>query len=57
MAENYRHPQKLPCDLDCDVPEGLTLTAIPRPRHAWGDVLRCPHCEAAWLIVPDEKPE
>lgn len=40
------------CDEKCEIPEGYRLVEVPRPRHAWTDVARCPNegCERAFLI-------
>lgn len=45
-------PAKMPCSLQCDVPAGVELTPVPLPRHAWGDVIRCPNegCGLAFLV-------
>ena len=44
-----------PCQIDCrekcEFPAGLVAVEVPRPRHAWGDVLCCPHCDKAFLIL------
>ena len=46
-------PTKIDCDLKCDIPAGVVVSEIPRPRHAWSDVIACPNepCERAFLIV------
>ncbi|MDI9836234.1 hypothetical protein [Streptomyces sp. KAU_LT] len=36
-------PQRLDCPEQCEIPPGVTLTEVPEPRHAWGDVHRCPN--------------
>lgn len=56
MAD-YEGPCKLPCPQQCDVPAGVTLSLVPVPRHAWGDVLVCPteDCGRALLVVSREK--
>lgn len=51
---DYIGPCKIDCDLKCNVPEGARLCEVPRPRHAWGDVLPCPNCERAFLVVPKD---
>jgi hypothetical protein len=28
------------------------FTEVPRPRHAWGDIICCPDCGRAWLVTP-----
>lgn len=44
-------PGTLPCDLHCDVPEGVTMRGLPVPRHAWPGVFVCPNnCGRAWTI-------
>ena len=40
------------CDLRCEVPAGKKLFPVPKPRHAWGDIIVCPHCDAAFLVRP-----
>ena len=49
-------PDTLPCEHDCEVPEGVVLTEVPRPRHAWNDLLVCPDCERAWMVVAQPDP-
>lgn len=46
-------PDPLPCRLECDVPEGVTLAEVPMPRHAWTDIIICPNkdCGRAWMVV------
>ena len=48
----YRSPDKIDCDEQCEVPIDIELTEIPRPRHAWPDVLVCPNCGRAFLLTP-----
>ena len=43
-------PCKIDCDEGCDVPAGLVMAPVPRPRHARSDVLACPNCERAFII-------
>lgn len=47
---------KIQCSLECDIPEGVTLTEVPAPRHDWTDVIRCPNieegCERVFMISP-----
>ena len=40
----------LPCDEACELPPGVRVSEVPRPRHKWNDVLVCPNCGRAWLI-------
>lgn len=52
-------PCRIPCgrfDGGCDVSAGLILVPIPRPRHAWGDILICPNgdCDRAFLFWKKE---
>lgn len=49
-------PCKINCEQKCDVPAGVVLYPVPRPRHAWSDVLCCPRegCERAFLKQPPE---
>jgi hypothetical protein len=58
MAERPEVDGKLPgCpgidDVFCDKPEGWEFGVVPRPRHAWGDVLCCPNegCDLAFLVL------
>lgn len=55
---DYVGPCKIDCPLKCDVPAGKTLTPVPRPRHAWADVIVCPNteegCDRAFIIPPPE---
>jgi hypothetical protein len=38
----------------------IKVEEVPRPRHAWGDVLCCDQCGRCWLLMPrpsdSEKP-
>lgn len=45
------HTGNIDCEQSCEIPEGIGLIDVPRPRHAWGDVLLCPHdgCERAFM--------
>jgi len=31
---------------------GIKVEEVPRPRHAWGDVLCCNECGRAWMLMP-----
>ncbi|MFF9097598.1 hypothetical protein ACF1AX_31310 [Streptomyces sp. NPDC014802] len=33
----------LDCREQCEIPEGVELVEVPRPRHAWSDILNCPN--------------
>ena len=46
----YTGPCKLPCEQQCDVPAGYVMAAVPRPRHAWGDMFNCPNCELSLML-------
>jgi len=55
-TKEIRGPETLPCERHCEVPKDMVVTGpVPRPRHAWTDVIVCPHCERAWLVL--ERPE
>jgi hypothetical protein len=43
------------CPEKCQVPEGFTMHDFPRPRHAWRDVIICPHaeCGRCFLLVKE----
>ena len=49
-------PDTLPCEHGCEVPEGVVLTEVPRPRHARNDLLACPDCDRAWMVVAQPDP-
>lgn len=51
----YIGPCKIVCPLTCDVPDGVTLAEVPSPRHAWGDVVRCPNGDAPKSDVECER--
>lgn len=40
------------CEFRDVLPPGVkAIEPIPVPRHAWGDVIVCPHgCGRAWLV-------
>jgi hypothetical protein len=42
------------CAQQCDIPDGVQLTEVPRPRHAWSDILNCPNegCERSFMVAP-----
>jgi hypothetical protein len=42
--------KEIGCDQKCAVPPGMALAPVPKPRHAWGDIIVCPNCDAAFLI-------
>lgn len=52
-------PCNIECRQRCEVPAGAVLVPVPRPRHAWGDVLVCPHegCDKAFWIWPEPNKE
>ena len=47
------------CHLACPIPPEIRLVEVPRPRHAWGDVLACPNegCGRAFLSEKIEEVE
>lgn len=47
--------RRLDCAEKCEIPSGVNLTEVPRPRHAWSDVLNCPNddCERSFITSPD----
>lgn len=48
-------PGHLPCDQRCEVPEGVTMSGVPTPRHDWPDIFVCPNgCGRAWTIEATE---
>lgn len=52
MSEDLVGPCEISCPEACDVPEGVVLAEVPRPRHAWGDVMNCPNggCGRSFLV-------
>ena len=56
-AADYIGPCAIDCDLRCPLPAGARLSLVPRPRHAWSDVLCCPNCDRAFLVIPPDAPE
>lgn len=52
MNERLIGPTNIDCEQRCDVPSGMTLSEVPRPRHAWSDALPCPNCGRCFLKVP-----
>lgn len=51
---------RIDCPKACEIPAGITLTEVPRPRHAWSDVYTCPNdgCGRAFMTsnnTPTEK--
>lgn len=35
----------------------IRVEEVPRPRHAWNDVVPCQRCGRAWLLMPREGQE
>jgi hypothetical protein len=51
-------PTTISCGNACEVPAGVRLAEVPVPRHAWGDVVVCPHdCGRAFLIMDRGAPD
>lgn len=44
------------CAEKCVVPPGKMLSEVPKPRHVWNDVLVCPWCDRAFLVLPAVSP-
>jgi hypothetical protein len=44
-------PCTLECPESCEIPEGMVLMGVPRPRHNWGDVVNCSNdgCERSFM--------
>lgn len=37
---------------------GITVEEIPLPKQPWSDVIVCPRCGRAWLLMPrDNDPD
>lgn len=34
---------RIDCAEQCEIPDGVQLVEVRRPRHAWGDVFNCPN--------------
>lgn len=52
-AGRWVGPTRVVCPQECEVPAGAVFAEVPRPRHAWGDVLCCPNdgCERTFLVL------
>lgn len=46
-------PRRIDCSEQCEIPDGVDLAEVPRPRHAWSDVINCPNdgCGKSFLVV------
>jgi len=53
---DYVGPCKIDCEQKCDVPDGVTLYPVPRPRHNWTDCLHCPNCERSFMVMKRSSP-
>lgn len=53
LGPDYVGPCKIDCPRECDVPPGAEMSMVPRPRHAWSDVINCPNedCERSFLLT------
>lgn len=40
------------CTSRCIISNGTALTRVPKPRHAWPDVIVCPMCGDTFLKLP-----
>ncbi|MFB6776531.1 hypothetical protein ACFCX0_03660 [Streptomyces sp. NPDC056352] len=51
-------PDRINCEQQCEIPAGVRLAEVPRPRHDWGDVFQCPNegCGRSFLATPAEPP-
>ncbi|MEU7323346.1 hypothetical protein ABZ682_22765 [Streptomyces griseoviridis] len=58
VAEVSDEPRRLDRAEKYEIPEGASLTEVPRPRHDWGDVVHCPNdgCGQPFLATPTEPP-
>ncbi|MFE7580752.1 hypothetical protein ACFU5Y_04190 [Streptomyces gardneri] len=47
------------CEQRCVIPDGVELTDVPRPRHAWGDVFNCPNdgCGRSFMTRQNDQPK
>ena len=43
---------RIDCAEQCEIPEGVHLVEVPRPRHAWSDVFNCPNdnCGRSFMV-------
>lgn len=50
-------PRHIDCAEQCEIPDGTQLEEVPRPRHAWSDVLNCPNegCGKSFLIAEEPR--
>lgn len=50
---------RIDCAQQCEIPAGVQLTEVPRPRHAWGDVFNCPNdgCGRSFMARQNDQPE
>lgn len=55
MTKDFKHPDRIDCEEHCEVPEGVTMTEVPRPRHAWSDIIHCPWCPRSFLWHREER--
>lgn len=47
---------RIDCPEQCEIPDGADLVEVPRPRHAWSDVLNCPNdgCERSFMVRKED---
>ncbi|MEU0393844.1 hypothetical protein ABZ208_13875 [Streptomyces sp. NPDC006208] len=53
-ADGFEGLARINCAERCEIPEGVQLAEVPRPRHDWGDVVHCPNdgCGRSFLVTP-----
>ena len=52
LACNLEEQDKIRALLD---KHGVRVEKVPTPSHAWRDVVVCPNCGQAWLMMPREE--
>jgi hypothetical protein len=45
----------IPCEEKCEIPQDVVLREVPRPRHSWNDILLCPNCPRAFIVMADNR--
>lgn len=50
---------RIDCAEQCEIPDGVQLVEVPRPRHAWSDVINCPNddCGRSFMVKQEPAPE
>lgn len=53
---DYTGPCRIDCPLKCEVPDGVRLSEVPRPRHKWPGLIHCVNGECTKSFLVEKLP-